>query len=385
MKAALDWLTNRFELARDGGDRNVPSMEGLRGFAVFLVFVVHYVSLMNPWISAYPALYKLADVLHAMGNAGVDLFFVLSGYLIYGALIARPRKFTAFIARRARRIYPAFLAVFLLYLVVSCLLPVESRIPAGGWDAVIYLSQNLLLLPGLFPIEPFITVAWSLSYEMAYYIVIPVVIGVLGLRSRTRTARIAFFLLVASGGAVACGAFGGPIRLIMFLAGVVLFEIVEGQIGPTPRSMNGLLALATGLVIVWLPPELLPTSGSASVAVKIGILFVCFLVLCLACFRSPTAWLATAFSWTPLRWLGNMSYSYYLLHGLALKGAFLVVGKMLSLDVLGPSMFWALLPFMFAATLPPAALLFIFVERPFSLVPGARSPSAPISAGWVGR
>jgi exopolysaccharide production protein ExoZ len=69
-----------------------------------------------------------------------------------------------------------------------------------------------------------------------------------------------------------------------------------------------------------------------------------------------------------MRWLGNMSYSYYLIHGLALKAAFAL------LAVLSPPTgtwvvagFWGLLPLMFAVSLAPAVVLFALVERPFSL------------------
>ena len=88
----LDWLTPRFELSRGGTAQNVRPMEGLRGFAVFLVFPVflvvlmHCVTLIGLWISAHVGLAAIAGAIHAMGNAGVDLFFVLSGYLIYGSL-----------------------------------------------------------------------------------------------------------------------------------------------------------------------------------------------------------------------------------------------------------------------------------------------------------
>ncbi len=110
-------------------------------------------------------------------------------------------------------------------------------------------------------------------------------------------------------------------------------------------------------------------AGSSGSTLKVSILFVSFFVLCLACFRDPYAWLPRAFSWTPLRWLGNMSYSYYLLHGLALKAGFLALAIILPVADHGSWVFWALLPTMFALTLFPTAVLFLAVERPYSLAP----------------
>src|SRR5262244_2354960 len=93
LASAWQWLAERFELTRGDKGHNVGSMEGLRGFAVFLVFLVHYVTLIDPWIASASSLASFARALHSIGNAGVDLFFVLSGYLIYGSLISRYQPF----------------------------------------------------------------------------------------------------------------------------------------------------------------------------------------------------------------------------------------------------------------------------------------------------
>ena len=157
----LKWLAARFELSRGEAQGNVRPMEGLRGFAVLLVFCTHYVTLIGPWLNEASWLGHAADALHTVGNAGVDLFFVLSGYLIYGSLMARPQAYLAFMRRRVRRIHPTFLAVLAIYLLLSLVFPAERKIPADTADAAVYLLQNILLLPGLFPIVPIITVAWS--------------------------------------------------------------------------------------------------------------------------------------------------------------------------------------------------------------------------------
>jgi peptidoglycan/LPS O-acetylase OafA/YrhL len=338
-------------------------MEGLRGFAVFLVFLVHYATLVQPWIIGNTNLLNFSIALHSIGNAGVDLFFVLSGYLIYGSLIARSQPFLRFIGRRIQRIYPAFTAVFLLYLFLSFVFPAENKIPADLLGGTIYILQNFLLLPGLLPIEPMITVAWSLSYEMFYYLITPVIIGLFGLRKRTSAWRVFFFIIIAAGFSLFCGIFGGPIRLVMFVSGMLLYEIVKNKrISPLSGSF-GLVALCVGLLGM-----LLPVSGSGGYVIKISILFVSFFLLCFSSFRNPAAWLSRSFAWTPLRWLGNMSYSYYLLHGLALKASFLVLTKVLPASVgYGPVFFLMLLPITFGLTLIPTSILFLIIERPFSL------------------
>jgi len=360
----LGWLTQQFELSRGGGHNDRP-MEGLRGFAVFLVFLVHFVTLVKPWISENSDFLLLTKSLHTIGNTGVDLFFVLSGYLIYGSLVSRRQPFLRFISRRVKRIYPAFVVVFAAYIILSFAFPAENKIPSPATEGLIYLAQNFLLLPGIFPIEPMITVAWSLSYEMFYYLAIPFVIALLRLRDRSAIWRTTFFLSVSFATAIYCALNGGHVRLIMFIAGIVLYEAMNNRHVPSPPSSLGLLALCVGLL-----STLIPLEGPGGFVLKASILFVAFFTLCLTCFRSPLAWLPNTFSWTPLRWLGNMSYSYYLLHGLALKAGFLALSMLLPITSYGAWLFWVLLPSMFVLTLIPTMALFLLVERPFSLAPG---------------
>lgn len=363
-ETALEWLTQHFELSRGGAGHNVRSMEGLRGFAVFLVFLVHYVTLVNPWVAKHSELDSFSSALHTIGNSGVDLFFVLSGYLIYGSLISRPQRFFRFMSRRVKRIYPAFLVVFVMYLGLSFVFPSENKIPGHWLTGGIYLLQNLLLLPGLYPVKPMITVAWSLSYEIFYYLTIPLVIAAFDLRKRSVRWRVTFFAIIAIATVTYGAAYGGPVRMIMFLSGVLLSEAITSRGISPPDSIPALLALVAGLLAL-----LLPLDGTVGHTLKIMILFSSFFILCLSCFAHPTAWLPQAFSWMPMRWFGNMSYSYYLLHGLTLKAGFLAVSRFLPVTYNGTWVFWVLLPVMFALTLIPTVALFIFVERPFSLAP----------------
>ena len=333
-------MRDYFEVSRSGAAAR--PLEGLRGLAVFLVFLVHFTTLAQ----AFP----MAATVRAIGNTGVDLFFVLSGYLIYGSLMARPQPFLPFMARRVQRIYPAFAAVFGLYLALSFLLPGQSKLPDPPY---LYLLQNFLLLPGMLPVAPMITVAWSLSYELFFYLAIPFVIGLLRLRSdRLGYRRVLALLLVLC----------GPPRFAMFACGMLAWELRD-----TPSPRGALVLPAVVFLLVEWPDQ------RALVALAWLLLFRCCLV-------HPKDWLTRALAWAPLRWLGNMSYSYYLLHGLALKGAFMLAGEG------GPLPAALLLVPMFAWTLLTSAALYLLVERPFSLKPttgsspGSCSP-APAAAG----
>lgn len=373
----MGWVSNQFELSRGGAAGNLLPMEGLRGFAVFLVFLVHYSTLIAGWITPNSGLSSISHAMHSMGNAGVDLFFVLSGYLIYGTLIARKKSFTDFMRKRIVRIYPPFCVVFVIYLVLSFLFPSESKIPATLYPAFVYLLENFLLLPGLLPIDPMITVAWSLSYEMFYYLVIPAAIAVAGLRARTSEWRVAFFLALAAALCMVCVGYGGPIRLLMFIAGILLHEALSARNVVAFPSRYAVLAVIAGFAAV-----VVPVAVPAPATLSAIILAVAFFALCYCGFTRPDGALARTFSWTPMRWLGNMSYSYYLLHGLALKMGFRLLHQLIPTVSQEGLFFFALLVPMFALTLVPSVALFIIVERPFSLAKKRAQPQAAQAARY---
>ena len=338
-------------------------MEGLRGLAVLLVFFVHYVTLAEPWLEPESASFVVATFLRRIGNSGVDLFFVLSGYLIYGALIRRPKPLLPFARRRIARIYPTFLVVFAVYVVLAYLQPATGKLPEGGGAQAIYLVQNLLLLPGIFDIRPLITVAWSLSYEVFYYLTIPIVIALLGLRRWGRLPRVLFFLGASVAWFVTCYVVQGEhLRLVMFLAGILLYEAVDAGRGRATGAL-GLPALALATVAM----AVVHARGYDGTW-RFVALYACFFVLCLSCFAgggTATRW----FSWSPLRWWGNMSYSYYLVHGLALKVGFEGLARLDPPAADDSAVLWLYLVPMLAATLLAGGVLFVCVEKPLSLAP----------------
>jgi peptidoglycan/LPS O-acetylase OafA/YrhL len=365
---APSFLAKLFEF-QDGTNPRLLSMEGLRGFAVLLVFLVHYIGLGTIWLPDDAPLTRFALAVQNVGTAGVDLFFILSGYLIYGSLIRRPQPVGKYLRRRVERIYPTFLVVFALYVLLSFLFPAESKIPGDLVNGGFYLLENLLLLPGMFHITPIITVAWSLSFEFFFYLAVPALIWGLRLRRWHPQFRVGFFVALA--GAILASpdlVHSGHVRIAGFIAGMLLYE-TPAAAGRTTDLM-GLVALALGLFVITVLAEGM---------MRFAIICLTFYTLCRSCF-SGGGLTCRMFSWTPLRWLGNMSYSYYLLHGLVLKGGFLVIGKLPILRQLEEIGFVAGLPLLFAATLLPSVLLFLIVERPLSLDPSVHRGSRQLAA-----
>ena len=158
------WITNKLEVSH-GDNTPLRAMEGLRGVAVLLVFFVHFGALIEPWLKEDSWVWHVKDFLFFLGHTGVDLFFLLSGYLIYGTIIRKDAfSFIPYFKRRITRIYPTFLVVFAIYVFLSFVFPSENKFPDGLINKFIYITQNIFLLPGLFHIKPLITVAIKVAW-----------------------------------------------------------------------------------------------------------------------------------------------------------------------------------------------------------------------------
>jgi peptidoglycan/LPS O-acetylase OafA/YrhL len=89
---------------------------------------------------------------------------------------------------------------------------------------------------------------------------------------------------------------------------------------------------------------------------------------------------ARLFSRTPVRWLGNMSYSYYLVHGLKLHAFFMLLAMVRPAAQLTVFGILGLMALAFVATLPPAVALFLAIERPWSLTSRSRRYKAGVAS-----
>ncbi|HXM97466.1 MAG TPA: acyltransferase [Candidatus Dormibacteraeota bacterium] len=369
------------------GQRRLVPIEGLRGFAVLLVFFVHFDAFFGRYASLHPLIKRLSVILGNIGNTGVDLFFVLSGALIYGALIRRKVSYFKFIGRRLERIYPAFLAVFCIYLILSAVFPGESKIHGSLSSASLYVLENALLLPGILPIIPIITVAWSLSYEFFFYLIIPIVVGVTRMRAWKGASRVAFF--VGLWLFYLLYAFTVPrsqVRLLMFIAGILLYEAMDSTWLKRRLTRWGeifsIVIFLASLAFVYLYDAhanwfgflpgltegrtVLPGIPTFQGPYKVIVLSISCTMLVFYSVEFDGL-LRRFFSWNPLRYLGNMSYSYYLIHGLALHALAMILYSIVPEGQPKLSVFLLALPVGFAMTWVAASILFILVEKPMSL------------------
>lgn len=378
-------LLQLYEVSNNPG-RLLP-MEGVRGLAVLLVFFVHFHVLFCDYVERGGILFSISRFAGTVGHAGVDLFFVLSGCLIYGALIRNPVRYVPFMQRRIQRIYPAFLCVFGTYLFLSFLFPGLSRIPRSAGQAVLYILQNVLLLPGVMRIEPVITVAWSLSYEIFFYLSVPLLIWVTAMRRWNPAMRVLFFLALWL--CYIAYSFSVPasrVRGLMFVVGIVLYESLEWRpirrlLTPSGEVIAIALFLASMVFAYVLDtrPDMLALlpHGNAGRTLLPGVpvyqgpykvigYSLSFYLFSLYCFGRPGR-LHGWFSWGPLRYLGNMSYSYYLVHGLTLRILVEVARHLVPPTGHQDVVFILSLLGTFGATLATSSLLFLVIEKPVSI------------------
>ncbi|MDQ6690283.1 MAG: acyltransferase [Gemmatimonadota bacterium] len=216
---------------------HILALDGLRGIAILLVIFCHFVS--NLHITADGWAWPFVAIAHA-GWAGVDLFFVLSGFLITGILVdarGSPSYFKAFYARRALRILPAYYGFLFAIFVVLPLLHLGAgdnymlaRQHQGWyWFHLTNIMMALGELPGHGPYPS--TLFWSLAVEEQFYFIWPAIVA---LSSPNKLRKICL------GGVLLCVV----LRIVGGLAGVseLTLSVLPITRGDT-LFVGGLLAI----------------------------------------------------------------------------------------------------------------------------------------------
>ena len=301
---------------------NIPSLTGLRGAAALWVVAYHLLlpgHLIGGWFA----------VVAGRGYLAVDLFFVLSGFVMalsYGPAFRGRfgwRVFAAFLWRRVARLYPLYGVVLIGRLVYTGVRYSRFDLPRPWIAAPLVhpwtdIPANLLLVQswGLAPSS--IGPAWSISTEWAAYWTFPLLVAWMlnrGPRAALAGVGVALLLLAATA------------ALLWTEGSARLLDAWNGQTaGPLMRCLGGfMLGLAVWRLAAWPPARQVASHPAAAGLVLTGLvsllgmqasdlaIYALFppLVLCLACTaRQPGA----AFAWVPAVWLGEVSYSLYLLH-----------------------------------------------------------------------
>ncbi len=283
---------------------NIDALDGIRGFAALTVLAEH------------------TGVFKGTGYLGVLLFFTLSGFLLSAPFIQQPERavsltyMSAYLFRRLKRILPMF------YVTVTILFLFRGK-AAEAFRHYFFLQADSIL--------------WTVMQEMVFYLVLPALMALIYVLFKEKRGHAILFLLVV---AIATDHLLTTKVLALYSEGThlraqigtfttgVLFAYTFYWLAAHPTfqhlrkttvrgicSVLGLLLLAAMLA---LSMKLVPTMHPWNPFAKPGIfgflsgLFLLLVVL------APKTWLSRIIGWYPLRAIGLVSYSFYLLHPLVI-------------------------------------------------------------------
>ena len=343
----------------------VDALDGLRGLAAFGVVVLHV------WMFSYGDLHHppktVLDLVAGELRLGVQLFFVLSGYLVFRPFVAaaldgrRGPRLGRYALRRAARILPAYWVALAGSFLLLRHVDHPMQVDASQLPTFLLFAQNQFdsTIKHLDP------PMWTLAIEVSFYALLPLA-GALALRLGRRRGRQAALCITLVSAGMACVALSAEHRWPETLSTSLLLHLVEFGAGMTaavllhrrtlaPRAVAA--CIVGGLVLVvanstwhartlgaqWLRSDLGDAPGIAGLAL---------VVAALAARRGRTRALALG----PARWLGTISYGLYLVHFPVIVG--------LRMTGHWPETLGRQLALVSAITVPIATALWFGVERP---------------------
>jgi len=332
--------------------KKIPQLDAVRGVAILLV-------ILHNERSVFPSLHL--ERLFANGWMGVDLFFVLSGFLITGILLdstPSDRYATNFYARRCLRIWPLYYALLVfMFVIVPRLRPSDAHTvfdKSSPWWAYPLFLQNVLVPSPTNAAGP-LAVTWSLAIEEQFYLVWPWVVRY---ASPAQIRRLAL-LVIGLSPALRLYLAGHDVnlytnvfcRLDGLMAGALLALVVRSEAFCPSRFVRR----------AWIALLIAVPAAFATEAVNARwIVFSCSALasaafVYLALF-SPHAGLQRVLTNRGLVYTGTISYGLYLLHKIPFD-----LAKTVHLDRY-PLLAWSIL---LAACYALAALSWKLLETPF--------------------
>jgi peptidoglycan/LPS O-acetylase OafA/YrhL len=282
--------------------KRVVAFDGLRGFAVLLVMSLHFTGFLQGWI-------------------GVEIFFVLSGYLITTILWnerGKPHFWKVFYLRRLTRILPAFAGLLCLGFLLET---VQWRVL---WPYLIFFGANLadvkhydaMVATGL-------GVLWSLAVEEHFYFVWPAQIRAFS--SRNLSLILVIIIILEPILRVTAMLKGADWKLTYYLTPFRLDGLAVGSllaIGLADDRIRSIaakiepFALAGSILAMVILFPLFANLGVGFFVNAFGYFLISFATasVMVHILSRPTGWVARSFSWRPIVFVGRISYGLYLYH-----------------------------------------------------------------------
>ena len=310
--------------------RHYPALDGLRGMAAMLIVWHHFLQLTP----AHGRVLSLLSIWLEFTWIGVDLFFVLSGFLITGILAdAKGKKnfFRTFYGRRVLRIFPLYYATLIVVLLVLPAIGLHTGISPESQFSYWTYTSNFYFATHEWNAN-YLSHLWTLAIEEQYYFLWPLVIFLVRDLERLRKGLPLIFtsiLLLR----IALYHFGYnsiwlSLVTITHCDGLLLggyLALAVRSLSPTALKglrPNKIVAIALGAFALFLADlsgllpewEAIPKIAYFRAVITLSLLAVLFVWLIHAATQRESGWIYTFFSHRLVRCLGKYSYALYLLH-----------------------------------------------------------------------
>jgi peptidoglycan/LPS O-acetylase OafA/YrhL len=313
--------------------RRIPELDGLRGVAIGMVMFVHYVSFAI--VARPPALLAYVNIMARPMWSAVDLFFLLSGFLIGGNLLdsrASAKYFSTFYVRRFCRVLPVyFVFIFLVWIAYTV---VYSRVGAPldwvfagrlPWYSYLSFAQNLWMANRNSSGAIILAITWAFAVEVQFYMVVPALIRFVR-RSALPYLFLAGFVIAPLVRLFIVYRFRSnlwatyvllPCRMDSLSLGVLCaYFLREPDVWNWLMNRRRSVSIVFLMLLAGIPP--LNTGGVPVtllwITIGYGWMSAFYATAMILALTPPRSFLSRALRWRWLTGLGRISYGVYLFH-----------------------------------------------------------------------
>jgi peptidoglycan/LPS O-acetylase OafA/YrhL len=281
------------------------TIQGCRALAILMVFVLHLAATTFNTLHLFNY-YSTKDIWHYLfisGNTGVDILFIISGYVSIKS-IRSAKTFGIYIYRRIIRIYPVFIVILFATYVYSLFVHYRFLSSLSDIEFIKNFLYNLFLLPGVFNIPSAQPVSWTISYLFVFYILWG--LAYKSFRSPFRLIRYGVSISCVLGYAIFT--YYHP-RMISLIIGIILYysePIVKRYMND--QNIVTIVSLLSFILMVSLF-SLSEGNNTLLIFIASSVGYAFFVTI-----LSGNALIVKLLNTRFMIFLGNISYSFYLIH-----------------------------------------------------------------------